>query len=163
MEITGTYLWYYNICKREVWLISRGIVPDQHDENIDLGRFIHENYYKRNSKEIRFGNVVFDVIYEAKDELVIGETKKSSKFIDASKWQLAYYLSILEQANVKAKGILLYPEERKREEIELTQQVRIKLDSMIKDIEKILKQDKPPKVKKNRYCSNCGYKEYCFS
>lgn len=76
MEVNGTLIWYYNICKREVWLISHGIIPDQQNENVDLGRFIHENYYKRSKKEIQFGNVVFDVLYETGNELVIGETKK---------------------------------------------------------------------------------------
>ena len=57
MEVNGTLMWYYMICKREVWLMSRNIVPDQKDTNIDIGRFIHETSYTRNKKEIEFGNV----------------------------------------------------------------------------------------------------------
>jgi len=76
MQVNGTLIWYYNICKREVWLMSRNIVPDQQDDNIDFGRFLHEETYKRNKKEILFGNVKFDVILNTKDKLVIGETKK---------------------------------------------------------------------------------------
>jgi CRISPR-associated exonuclease Cas4 len=43
MEVNGTLVWYYSICKREVWLMSRNISPDQRDTNIDIGRFIHES------------------------------------------------------------------------------------------------------------------------
>jgi len=58
MEVNGTLIWYYNICKREVWLMCRNIVPDPSDENIDYGRFMHEQTYKRNKKEIAFGGEV---------------------------------------------------------------------------------------------------------
>ena len=64
MDVNGTLFWYYNICKREVWLMTRQIVPDQQDDNISFGRFLHETTYQRNKKEILFGNVKFDVILE---------------------------------------------------------------------------------------------------
>jgi len=163
MEVNGTLVWYYNICQREVWLMYRNILPDQHDENIDLGRFIHERTYKRNEKEISFGNVKFDVLLKTKDEITIGETKKSSKYADASKWQLLYYLWLLKNAGVKAKGVLLYPEERKRTEVILDSGNESKLLEMCKKIEKICLSTTPAKAKKIPYCKNCAYKEYCFS
>lgn len=163
MEVNGTMLWYYNICKREVWLMSRNIVPDQKDENVDLGRFIHENTYKRNDKEISFGNVKFDVLMHSKKELIIGETKKSSKYGEASKWQLLYYLKVLKEIGVDAKGLLLYPEEKKRVEVNLNEENEIKLNDMVNEIEKILAQSKPPKVNKINQCKSCAYREYCYA
>lgn len=163
VEVNGTLLWYYNICKREVWLMSHNIVPDQHDENIDLGRFIHEFSYQRKDKEISFGNVKFDVLLDNKKEMLIGEIKKSSKFSEASKWQLLYYLKTLKAAGINAKGLLLYPEERKRMPVELNEENEEKLHEMINDIEKIRLKESPPGVKKIGYCKNCGYKEYCYA
>lgn len=163
MYVNGTMVWYYNVCKREVWLMSRAIVPDQHDENIDIGRFIHERTYSRNDKEISFGNVKFDVIFKSKDQITIGETKKSSKYAEASKWQLMYYLNELKNANIKAKGVLLYPEEKKKTNIELTKDDICKLNEISIDIEKICKMDSPPTVKKVAFCKNCAYREYCYS
>lgn len=163
MDINGTFLWYYNICIRELWLMSRRIVPDQQDENIDLGRFIHEHSYKRNQKEISFGNVKFDVIMKSKNKLVIGETKKSSKYSEASKWQLMFYLRSLKIAGIEASGVLLYPQEKKREEIVLDESSEERLLEMLQDIEKICTLDFPPKVKKIGYCKNCAYREYCYS
>lgn len=163
MEVNGTMLWYYNVCKREVWLMSRAIVPDQQDENVDIGRFIHERTYKRSNKEVSFGNVKFDVIFKSKNKITIGETKKTSKYAEASKWQLMYYLNQLKNAGIEAKGVLLYPEEKKRTEIELTDDARDRLLEMCSDIEKICIANHPPSAIKIGFCKNCAYKEYCYS
>nr|WP_242977648.1 CRISPR-associated protein Cas4 [Clostridium luticellarii] len=143
--------------------MSRGIVPDQQDENIDIGRFIHERTYKRNSKEISFGNVKFDVLFRSKNQITIGETKKTSKYVEASKWQLMYYLNQLKEAGIKAKGVLLYPEEKKRTEVNLTEESRERLQKMCLDIEKICALEHPPSAEKIRFCRNCAYREYCYS
>lgn len=50
MDVNGTLFWYYNICKREVWLMTHQIVPDQQNDNISFGRFLHETTYQRNKK-----------------------------------------------------------------------------------------------------------------
>lgn len=162
-KVNGTLMWYYTICKREVWMMSRNIVPDQKDTNIDIGRFIHETAYDRNKKEIEFGNVKFDVLLKTKDELVIGETKKTSKFQDASQMQLLYYLRELKKAEINAKGVLLYPEERKRIEVELTEENILVLEEAEREIEIIMNNEIPPPVIKNKYCRSCGYREYCYA
>lgn len=163
MDVNGTLVWYYKICKREVYLMAHSIVPNQQDENIEIGRFIHDNYYRRNEKEIRFGNVVFDVMYKNGNKLIIGETKKSSKFLEASKWQLLFYLNVLKQAGIEARGVLQYPEERKRVDVELTDENISELENIIKDIEQIIDAPNPPKVEECIYCKNCAYREYCYA
>lgn len=163
MGANGTLVWFYKICKREVWLMSKNILPDQMDENIDLGRFIHENSYQRKEKEVLFGNVKFDVVFENEDKLVIGETKKTSKYENASKYQLAYYLSVLKDSGINAEGVLLYPEEKKRTKVILTKELEDELKDIIKEIEEIQEKDIPPELKKINFCKNCGYREYCYS
>ena len=163
MSANGTLVWFYKICKREVWLMSKNILPDQMDENIDLGRFIHENSYQRKDKEVLFGNVKFDVVFENEDKLVIGETKKTSKYENASKYQLAYYLFVLKNCGINAEGVLLYPEEKKRTKVILTKELEEELKKIIKEIEKIQEEEEPPELKKINFCKNCGYKEYCYS
>lgn len=163
MEVNGTLMWYYAICKREVWLMSRNIVPDQKDTNIDIGRFIHETSYDRSKKEIEFGNVKFDVLLKTKNEMIIGETKKTSKFQEASTMQLLYYLRELKNAGINARGVLQYPEEKKRVEVELTEERIILLEKNEKEIEEIIDNSTPPSVIKNKYCKSCGYREYCYA
>ena len=133
------------------------------DENIDLGRFIHENSYQRKEKEVLFGNVKFDVVFENEDKLVIGETKKTSKYENASKYQLAYYLFVLKDSGINAEGVLLYPEEKKRTKVILTKELEEELKDIIKEIEEIQEKDIPPELKKINFCKNCGYREYCYS
>ena len=96
-KITGTFVWYYCICKREVWLLSRGITPDQKDENVDIGRFIHENAYSREKKEVDFCGMKFDIVKKEHDQLIIGEIKKSSKYMESARMQLLHYLNELEE------------------------------------------------------------------
>lgn len=163
MGANGTLVWFYKICKREVWLMSKNILPDQMDENIDLGRFIHENSYQRKEKEVLFGNVKFDVVFENEDKLVIGETKKTSKYENASKYQLAYYLFVLKDSGINAEGVLLYPEEKKRTKVILTKELEDELKDIIKEIEEIQEKNIPPELKKINFCKNCGYREYCYS
>ncbi|SHI82143.1 CRISPR-associated protein Cas4 [Lutispora thermophila] len=163
MVVNGTLIWYYAICKREVWLMSRNITPDQKDTNIEIGRFLHETYYNRSKKEIEFGNVKFDVLVNTKDELVIGETKKTSKFEEASTMQLLYYIRELRRAGINAKGVLLYPEERKRVEVEFTEEKNMLLEKAEDEIGRIINDATPPPVVKNKYCKSCGYREYCYA
>jgi CRISPR-associated exonuclease Cas4 len=163
MDVNGTLIWYYHICKREVWLMSRNIAPDKYDTNIDIGRFLHETSYSRNKKEISFGNVKFDVLMRDRNKIIIGETKKTSRFQTASKYQLLYYLKVLEEAGLDAEGVLLYPEEKKRIDVKLDNKGRIELDEIINNINFIIELQTPPKVERNKYCKSCGYREYCYA
>lgn len=57
LYVTGTLVWYYYICHREVWLMGRQITPDEDDSNVELGRFLHQLRYGRDKKEINLGNI----------------------------------------------------------------------------------------------------------
>lgn len=83
--------------------------------------------------------------------------------MEASQWQLLFYLKILKDANIKAKGVLQYPEERKRIDVELDEEKEAKLNMMIDEIEAIIDKPSPPVVEKINMCRNCAYKEYCYS
>lgn len=102
-------------------------------------------------------------MYQNGNKLIIGETKKSSKFLEASKWQLLFYLNILKQAGIDAKGVLNYPEERRKIEVELKQNHIIELEEITKEIEKLINSDIPPKVEECVYCKSCAYREYCYA
>ena len=103
------------------------------------------------------------MLFHKKNELVIGETKKSSKYSEASKWQLMFYLSVLKQCGINAKGLLLYPEEKKRTEVILDDKSIEELRKMEDDIESITEKELPPEVVKINLCRNCAYSEYCFA
>lgn len=162
-NVTGTLIWYYYICHREVWLMACNLEPDQDDSNIDLGRFIHESSYEREKKEISLGHIKLDVIKRDEKGLIIGEVKKSSAFKKSARMQLAYYLSELEKMGLAAKGELYFPKEKKRESIELTDELRIELDLAIRNILRIAYLELPPAPVKIKFCKNCAYSEFCWS
>ncbi len=143
--------------------MAHNIVSDQDDPNIDIGRFMHENSYKRKKKEISIGGIKVDVLDKKDGYLMIGEIKKSSKFIESSKMQLAYYLLELKRNGLEGRGVLMFPRERKRETIELTDELIEELEGAEKDIIEICNRPYPPKPNKINMCKNCAYAEFCWS
>ena len=163
IKVNGTLIWYYHICKREVWLMARNMNPGPDDSNLDLGRFLHETSYSRDKKEISIGNVVIDVINKREGSLVVGEVKKSSKFEESAKMQLAYYLLELKRHGLDGKGVLMFPKEKKRINIGLDDDMILKLEKIEEDITNIIKQEYPQKPEKIKYCRNCAYGEFCWA
>lgn len=163
-NLTGTLIWYYFCCPREVWLMVHQINPDEDDANMDLGRFIHESTYDRDKqKEISIGHIKLDIVRQNKDGLVIGEVKKSSKYLRSARMQLAFYLRELKGRGIEAKGELLFPKEKRKEEVELTLELERELDVAGMAIENIARQDTPPLLQKISLCKNCAYKEFCWA
>ncbi len=159
--INGTLIWYFYICKREVWLMGHSIEPDQENDFIALGRHIHDIFYERKKKEILIDNTIrIDLLQSNK---LIGEIKKSSKFLKSARMQLYFYLYYLKSIGIHKEGELLIPEERKKESLVLTEELEKEIESAIYEIKSILQQDKPPKPEKIQYCKHCGYKALCWS
>lgn len=143
--------------------MAHNIVSDQDAPNIDIGRFMHENSYKRKRKEISIGNIKVDVLDKKDGYLMIGEIKKSSKYIESSKMQLAYYLLELKRHGLEGRGMLMFPQERKRETIELNDELIDELERVERDILKICYEPYPPKPIKINMCRKCAYAEFCWS
>ena len=161
LNIQGIKINYYFICKRKLWLFSKGITMEQENDRVISGKIIHENSYKREkNKELLIDNLIrLDIVN--KDS--VREIKISSKMENADKMQLYYYLYYLKRLGIKKKGILNYVKERKIEEIELTEEKIIEIENIILEIQKIESQKTPPKLKKISYCTKCAYYEFCFA
>jgi len=162
LSVNGTLVWYYHICKREVWLIGHGIEANQQSDFLLLGKHIQEIFYRKKRKEINIDNIIkIDLLPGGK---VIGEVKKSSKYLESAKMQLAFYLYYMKyEKNVEIDGVLLFPEERKRIDVRLTEELERRVKETIEGIREILRLPKPPEVRKIPYCKNCAYKEFCFA
>jgi len=160
--INGTLIWYYYICKREVWLIGHGIEPEQENDYIALGRHIHEIFYQRRKKELTIDNTIkIDILPGRK---VIGEIKKSTRYLESARMQVAFYLYYMKkEKDVKMEGLLLVPEERRRIKVLLTPEVEKELERAIDDIERILCMERPPPAVKIPYCRKCAYRDMCWA
>lgn len=163
ISVNGTLIWYYFICEREVWLMAHNVAPDQEDTNIDIGRFVHENSYGREKKEISVGNIKIDIVDKKEGYLILGEIKKSSKYDESAKMQLAYYLLELKRLGIESIGVLMIPKEKKREEVKLTDDLIERLESIEKHILAICYEPVPREPKKINFCKNCAYNEFCWS
>jgi len=161
-KITGTLIWYYYICHREVWLMAHEINPEAENVLLELGRLIHEESYPRNKKEFSAPGMKIDIIREREGELVVGEIKKSSRFVDSARMQLVYYLYSLRQMGIEAKGELFIPKERKRISVELTRELQCMLEAAMQDIQEITSLSTPPPPMRILFCRSCAYAEFCW-
>lgn len=162
-QITGTLIWYYYVCQREVWLMGHGIHPFDDDPFMEIGRIIHEEYYQREKKEVETCGMKFDIIKRGDKGLIIAEVKKSSRFIKPATMQLTFYLYTLRKQGIDAEGELLIPRERKRIKVNLTDELKIELESAIMRVKEIMEKDKPPPPNRIPFCRHCAYIEFCWA
>lgn len=162
LPIGGTLIWYYYACPREVWFMAHRILPEEDNDSLALGRLLHEESYRRESRDILIDNTIRIDLHNA--DGVIAEVKKSSKALDAARMQLAYYMYYLRrEKGSEVKGLLLIPSEKKRITVELTPELEAKLEDAIADIRRIAAQPLPPPLKRIPYCRSCAYAPICWS
>ncbi|MDK2880294.1 MAG: CRISPR-associated exonuclease Cas4 [Clostridia bacterium] len=161
--VNGTLVWYYTICHRQVWLMARQLTPDEDDDNVAIGRFIHEHSYRRDRHELAVGNIRIDLMQASRDEVLIAEIKKSSRFLESARLQLKYYLFVLKSLGLDFKGVLLVPEERKRELVTLEEEDLVEIERIIGEIRRIIDSPAPPPAVRTRWCRPCAYAEFCWA
>lgn len=160
IKITGVMVQYYVTCKRELWFYYNQINMNYNNDDISIGKLIHEKSYERENKEIRLDDIVFDYV-KNNNGLTVFEIKKSSNLTIGAKYQLYYYLYNIRKIYPNARGVLVYPKEKKREEIQLSEEIIDEIEEILKGIEKIVLLDVPPKDEKNNYCKRCSFYELC--
>jgi CRISPR-associated exonuclease Cas4 len=163
IAINGTIIDSYLVCKRQAWLQSRRVIPPQDHPLLEMGRIINDYSYQHELKSVQLENIQIDLVRKENEEVLIGEVKKSSKAEDIARMQLLFYMYRLEQMGVKSKGILLFPKEKRRIAVEMTDQERDSIEHLINEITKLIALESPPPVKKIPFCKNCAYKEMCFA
>ncbi|MCD6318014.1 CRISPR-associated protein Cas4 [Candidatus Aerophobetes bacterium] len=162
-KITGSLINAFYICPRKAWLVAHEFGPEPDNVYIEIGKLIAGEAYKRERKEIVFENIKIDLVKTGnKGTTVVGEVKKSSKGQRSATMQLSFYLYRLKQRGINVKGELLIPKEKKKISVELTPDIEDELKQTFHHIKEIINQDNPPEPVKNKYCSNCAYKEFCW-
>ena len=160
VRITGLMVQYYHVCKRELWFMSRGIDIDRGTANIRRGTHIDETSYrdKRRSFQIN-GRIALDIL----DSGEVMEVKASSSLEKPARMQLLYYLWYLDRIlNIQRDGVLAYPAERKREEVNLTEDNATAVEETICGIIDVVESDTPPELDKKPYCDSCLYQDICW-
>ncbi len=163
MRITGIMVQYYVACKRELWFFINQINMNYDDDNIAIGRHIHEASYGEEKKNVLIDETINLDFVKRKGNLIVFEIKKSSKLEEPVRYQLYYYLYYLKHnKNISAKGKLVYPKEKKTEEIELNEKIENEIEEIINGIHEISELANPPAAIRKPYCKNCTYYELCW-
>lgn len=160
LKVQGIKVNYFYICKRKLWLFSKGISMESNNDRVLEGKVVHENSYMREKrKEILIDDIIkLDII----DEEYVKEVKISSKMNKADKMQLLYYLFYLKQLGIDKKGTLNYVKEKKVEEVQLTEEIEEEIKNSLIKINKLCKEDTIPKVINMPFCKKCSYYEFCY-
>ena len=160
-RITGVMIYYYFVCSRKLWYFCHQINMEDENENVQLGKLLDENSYKRDDKHIEIDGIInIDFIHE-KNEL--HEIKKSKSIEEAGIWQVKCYLYYLKKRNVDGlHGVIDYPLLKKNVDVELSDEDCKKLDDIIKEIISVKNQEYPPKLEEKKICKKCAYYDLCF-
>jgi CRISPR-associated exonuclease Cas4 len=162
--ITGTLIWYAMICPREVWLMAHEIEPDEGDTRLEWGRFLSEISYPRSRRrQIALPGMKLDLIECHGPKAVVAEVKSSSRFVEAARIQVLFYLWRLREMGVEAEGELRFPEERRRLAVRLDAKSLRALREVMARIEALVVQPLPPPPQRTHYCRVCAYREFCWS
>lgn len=159
-QCSGLLYSYYFICKRKMWYCQRGIGLEAEHENVLIGKLIDENSYSRERKHIMVNDYANIDFYK---DTTVFEIKKSTKQKEAAINQIKYYLYILNQNGVSdMTGELRVPQEKYVEPVTLEDEDIIEIENNLKEIDNILKTDKPPPCIDDKICKSCAYYDLCY-
>lgn len=88
--------------------------------------------------------------------------KKSSRLTIGAKYQLYFYLYNLRLIEPTVRGVLVYPKERKKEEIILDDKLIEEMDKILSGIVEISNLKVPPVAENKSYCKRCSFYELCM-
>lgn len=160
-EITGVMVYYYQICQRKLWYFYHEIQMEQENENVQIGKIIDNETYKRDDKHININNIInIDFI---RSEGILHEIKKSRKIEEASVLQVKYYLYYLQKYGVyDIKARIDYPLLKQTLEVDFSEKDINEIEKVLKDIKFITESKIPPEIKKKKICKSCAYYDLCF-
>jgi CRISPR-associated exonuclease Cas4 len=161
-RITGTQINYLFICKRKLWLFSHHIEMEHTSDYVAMGELLHEESFAREKKDIQIDDMI-RIDFIDKDG-VLHDIKSSQTMELAHSTQLLYYLYVLKQKGLPNRiGVINYPKQRRKTEVELTSEKEKEVESAIKNVTEIVSLPIPPKAEFNKLCKTCSYMELCWS
>lgn len=174
--IGGMLVGYYLLCPRQAWLTLHEVSTEYTSDLVHEGRVLSDKGRERSDREIFLeatspdGIPLVGVVDRmVLREGVVQETKNSKKAAPAHRYQLKFYLWLLNLCGVRARdgrgfrGQLRYPRVRKTEDVMLTREDGEQLRTITKEIARLWDQACPPARKPSRsYCSKCSFEPICY-
>lgn len=173
MNITGTHINYFRLCKRKLWLFYNDITMEQTSDLVADGKVIEEeSYHQRSEKytQIELSTKYLGLTLSGKIDFfdtrgrVIHETKRSNKVEEAHIWQVKFYLWLMKLSEIEVKkGIIEYPKLRKTEEVFLLIDDEKYLEEIVSKIKNTVESNSCPPVLNAKICKSCSYYDFCYS
>lgn len=164
--VRGYELNAWSICPRKCWFLQRQLMMEPHSPYVELGRLVHQQELETPS---RAGGVYTEVPIEgfARVDKIAGElvyeVKRSPRKSEAHRLQLLYYLYLLRERGLTLKGVLYYPQQNRREIVELNTEGLEILQRALNAVQQLRQQPLPPQVSKPlTICRTCAYQELCW-
>ena len=161
IKITGVKINYYHICHTKLWLFCHNIALEHEHENVNIGKQLHEDRYRRNTKDVTIDDTISIDFVKRSDVIELHEIKKTKQMEDAHISQMLFYLYYLKQKGVDAKGVMNYPLLNQTRKVIMTPDDEQDIEHDIRRIEEIA-MGRMPHPKRMRICPKCAYFEFCF-
>lgn len=165
MQINGTLINLYHVCKRQMWLHAHGIRMEHSSQVVAEGKLIAETTYldrARKYTELELDGIKIDY-YDAKNK-VIHEVKKSDKVEHAHFAQVKYYLYILIKNGIdNPSAILEYPKMKQRQIVDWDQGDMAEVEKWKAECSAIIHHDVCPPLLKKLICKKCSYHDFCYA
>lgn len=162
LHYKGTQVAYYVVCKRKLWLFSKGVGFEHLSEKVAMGKLLDQESFKRENKEYFDENINIDFL-KTREGVVVHEIKYSDALEDAHFMQVKYYIYYLRLKGVNVShGVIHYPKSRRLKKVEFLQKDYEEINQIINMMDKVLSLKTPPPVEKKNYCKNCAYFEFCY-
>lgn len=172
MQITGTHINYYRICRRKLWLFANDIQLEHTSDMVSDGKIIEEESYQQRSErytQLELSALYQDIyltgkidFYDTRDQ-VVHETKRSNKVEQAHIWQVKFYLWLLKLNGIEAEhGIIEYPRLRERETVHLDEEDIAYLEKTVEEIKEVINHEACPPTINARICRSCSYADFCY-
>ena len=90
--------------------------------------------------------------------------KGKPKITEEDKLQLVAQAMCLEEmfSTIVLKGAIFYGETRRREEVEISEELRAEVRKMFQEMHQYYKRSYTPKVKRSKACTSCSLKDICL-
>ena len=190
MNITWSLIQQFIHCPRQGWLFYYNLKTEHTSETVKIWKILHQLKYwwfsEENFTEILFDEygIKIDKINFKNKTVEIEEFKKANIDIRWQLFQVLYYLYVFEKYWINAISKLIFDEKHKIDEnqlqwldykiegfkifIELTENNKKHLKIVLKNLEEILKSNKPPTKLTNKSgwlnkkCRWCSYFYFCW-
>ena len=175
-RVGGMLIGYYLLCPRKAWLSMRGLWMEQESTTVALGRLVGEKSYQREKKEIMLTAeapcgtpLVGKIDWADLDRGILHETKRSRSAEESHRWQLRFYLWLLQLNGVTGpcgtpfQGKLSYPRQRRTDPVELRPEHVDRLAEIVAALRHLSTQPHPPaRLDRRSFCRECAFEELCY-